>query len=145
MVGVLQVVLVDVDTRMADVAGVAAVSPVDVAADGAAARVRVTPTTGPRDSATSDLVTALDTATAPLAGNTTVAVTGQTAVSIDVSATLSSSLVPFALVVVGLSMLLLLLAFRSIAVPLKATIGFLLSLGAAPGHDGRGLPVGLVR
>ncbi|MFE2214478.1 MMPL family transporter [Streptomyces canus] len=40
---------------------------------------------------------------------------------------------PFAIVVIGLSLLLLMVAFRSIAIPVKATVGFLLSLGAAFG------------
>jgi RND superfamily putative drug exporter len=61
------------------------------------------------------------------------AVTGTTAVNVDVSSKLSASLVPFAAVVVGLCLLILLLVFRSLVVPLKATIGFLLSVGAAFG------------
>ncbi len=61
------------------------------------------------------------------------AVTGFTAVGIDVSAQLAGSLVPFGVVVVGLSLLLLTLVFRSIAVPIKATLGYILSIGAAFG------------
>ena len=62
-----------------------------------------------------------------------VSVTGPTAVNIDVSDRLSSSLVPFAALVVGLALLLLLIKFRSIVVPIKAALGFLLSIGAALG------------
>jgi RND superfamily putative drug exporter len=117
------------------VPGVASVSPVDTAKDGAAARIQVVPATGPRTQATSDLVTHLRTAMTPVASSTGsyVAVTGQTAVSIDVSSKLNSALLPFGIVVVGLSLLLLMIAFRSIAIPLKATIGFLLSVGSAFG------------
>ncbi|MGB3414066.1 MAG: MMPL family transporter, partial [Microbacteriaceae bacterium] len=61
------------------------------------------------------------------------AVTGFTAVGIDISAKLASALLPFGLVVVGLSLLLLMIAFRSIWVPIKATLGYLLSIGAALG------------
>ena len=61
------------------------------------------------------------------------AVTGFTAVGIDVSTQLGASLLPFGIVVVGLSLLLLTLVFRSIAVPVKATLGYLLSIGAAFG------------
>ncbi|AEG43064.1 MMPL family transporter [Isoptericola variabilis] len=61
------------------------------------------------------------------------AVTGFTAVGIDVSAKLGAALLPFALVVVGLSLLLLTMVFRSIWVPVKATLGYLLSVGAAFG------------
>jgi RND superfamily putative drug exporter len=60
-------------------------------------------------------------------------VTGQTAVTIDVSARLSGALLPFALVVVGLSLVLMTVVFRSVAVPVKATLGYLLSVGAAFG------------
>jgi RND superfamily putative drug exporter len=67
-----------------------------------------------------------------------IAVTGTTAVGIDVSSKLGSAMLPFALVVVGLSLILLLLVFRSFIVPIKAAAGFLLSVGA-----GFGLVVGL--
>ncbi|WP_402373356.1 MMPL family transporter [Isoptericola rhizosphaerae] len=61
------------------------------------------------------------------------AVTGFTAVGIDVSDKLGDALVPFGLVVVGLSLLLLTMVFRSVWVPVKATLGYLLSVGAAFG------------
>jgi len=60
-------------------------------------------------------------------------VTGFTAVGIDISDRLGSALVPFGVLVVGLSLVLLTMVFRSIAVPIKATVGFLLSVGAAFG------------
>ncbi|MCC2318649.1 MMPL family transporter [Cellulomonas chengniuliangii] len=60
-------------------------------------------------------------------------VTGFTAVGIDVSEKLGAALLPFALVVVGLSLLLLTMVFRSVWVPVKATVGYLLSVGAALG------------
>ncbi len=62
-----------------------------------------------------------------------IAVTGQTAVGIDVSSQLSASLLPFALLVVGLSLVLLTMVFRSVTVPLKATAGYLLSVFATFG------------
>ncbi|MDM2645795.1 MMPL family transporter [Mycobacteroides abscessus] len=61
------------------------------------------------------------------------AVTGITAVGIDVSAQLGGSLLPFGILVVGLSLVLLAMVFRSIWVPIKATAGYLLSVGAAFG------------
>lgn len=61
------------------------------------------------------------------------AVTGFTAVGIDVSDKLGDALLPFAFVVVGLSLILLTMVFRSIAVPIKATVGYLFSVGAAFG------------
>lgn len=60
-------------------------------------------------------------------------VTGFTAVGIDVSAKLGEALLPFAVVVVGLSLILLTMVFRSIAVPIKATLGYLLSIGSSLG------------
>jgi len=61
------------------------------------------------------------------------AVTGITAVGIDVSKQLSGALLPFAILVVGISLVLLAMVFRSIWVPVKATAGYLLSVGAAFG------------
>ncbi|GAB2768693.1 MMPL family transporter [Amycolatopsis magusensis] len=64
---------------------------------------------------------------------TQTAVTGITAVGIDVSAQLGSALLPFGVLVAGLSLVLLAMVFRSIWVPVKATAGYLLSVGAAFG------------
>ncbi|MFD8968910.1 MMPL family transporter [Streptomyces sp. NPDC059568] len=124
-----------VENRLQDVKGIADISGIDVARDHAAARIQVVPTTGPRDRQTSDLVSRLRAEMRPLAhaSGSDVAVTGRTAVSIDVAAKLSGALVPFTIVVVGLSLLLLMIAFRSVAIPVKATLGFLLSVGAAFG------------
>ncbi|MDC7804622.1 MMPL family transporter [Sphingomonas sp. BLCC-B65] len=60
-------------------------------------------------------------------------VTGFTAIAIDISDRLGAALVPFGLFVVGLSFILLMIVFRSIWVPLKATLGYLLSILAAFG------------
>ena len=62
-----------------------------------------------------------------------ISVTGTTAVQIDISTRLGNALLPFVLVVVGLSVLLLMAVFRSLVVPLKAAVGFLLSLAASVG------------
>ncbi|MET0590665.1 MAG: MMPL family transporter [Naasia sp.] len=64
---------------------------------------------------------------------TPVAVTGATAVAVDISSTLADALIPFAAIVVGLSVLLLMMVFRSLFVPLTAALGFVLSLIAAFG------------
>ncbi|MCP2031459.1 RND superfamily putative drug exporter [Okibacterium sp. HSC-33S16] len=60
-------------------------------------------------------------------------VTGFTAVGIDVSDKLGGALLPFGIIVVGLSLVLLTMVFRSIWVPIKATLGYLLSVCAAFG------------
>ncbi|PWH05718.1 RND transporter [Brachybacterium endophyticum] len=62
-----------------------------------------------------------------------VRVTGQTAVAIDITDRLTDALLPFGVFVVGLSLILLMVVFRSIWVPLKASLGYLLSVGAAFG------------
>ena len=64
---------------------------------------------------------------------TPIYVTGQTAINIDVSDRLAGALLPFAAIVIGLSLVLLMVVFRSLAVPVKATLGYLLSVGAALG------------
>ncbi|SFO54331.1 MMPL family transporter [Actinomadura madurae] len=121
--------------KLKGIDGIADVSGIDTAEGKKAARIQIIPTTGPRTQATSDLVSELRDQMRSIAGSQGgyVAVTGLTAVSIDVSAKLSSALLPFAVVVIGLSLLLLMVAFRSIAVPIKATVGFLMSVGASFG------------
>jgi RND superfamily putative drug exporter len=65
--------------------------------------------------------------------DTPIAVTGATAIGIDISNRLSNALLPFGAVVVGLSIILLMMVFRSVLVPVKAALGFLLSVVAAFG------------
>lgn len=60
-------------------------------------------------------------------------VTGFTAVGIDVSEQLGNALLPFGIIVVGLSLILLTMVFRSIWVPIKAAVGYLFSVVAAFG------------
>jgi RND superfamily putative drug exporter len=104
--------------------------------DGASSSlITVIPESGPQDEATSDLVAELRDRGPDIEQQTgsDVAVTGQTAVAIDVSDRLAGALLPFAVVVVGLALVLLMLVFRSILVPIKAAIGFLLSVAASFG------------
>ncbi|MFG2042087.1 MMPL family transporter [Dactylosporangium sp. NPDC048998] len=100
--------------------------------DGKTALVALIPKTGPTDAATEDLVHAVR-AKVQAIGGADFAVTGQTAVGIDVSEKLSDAMPQYLLLVVGLSVLLLMLVFRSILVPLKAAAGFLLTVGATFG------------
>lgn len=65
--------------------------------------------------------------------HTPISVTGTTAVGIDISNRLTSALIPFGAIVVGLSIVLLMMVFRSVLVPLKAALGFLLSVMASFG------------
>jgi putative drug exporter of the RND superfamily len=103
--------------------------------DPADAIITVVPDSGPQDEATNDLVAELRDRAPQWEAETgaDISVTGQTAVAIDVSDRLADALLPFALVVVGLALVLLLLVFRSILVPIKAALGFLLSVAASFG------------
>ncbi|MFE2133719.1 MMPL family transporter, partial [Streptomyces sp. NPDC059466] len=114
---------------------IATVAPPRATEDGAITVLGVVPKTGPDDQKTTDLVHRLrDRAVTPVtdAGGTAY-VAGATAAGIDVSAKLSSALPLFVTIIVVLALLLLMLAFRSILVPLKAVLGFLLSIAAGIG------------
>ncbi|MFE7564372.1 MMPL family transporter [Kitasatospora sp. NPDC057500] len=115
--------------------GVVAVTPAVFNQAGDAAMVTAMPATGPSEAATTDLVHAIRDKASGLKAETgaTVLVSGATAMNIDVSQKLNDALVPYLAVVVGLAVLLLLIVFRSILVPIKAALGFLLSVVAALG------------
>ncbi|MFJ1792832.1 MMPL family transporter [Kitasatospora griseola] len=117
------------------VPGVVAVTPPVFNQAGDTALVNAIPATGPADAATTDLVKTIRGKAAGLKADTgsTVLVTGTTAMNIDVSQKLSDALPPYLALVVGLAVVLLLLVFRSVLVPLKAALGFLLSVAAALG------------
>ena len=98
--------------------------------------VVVIPEGGPTEQSTKDLVSEMRDAAPGWEQDlaiSDVTVTGSTAVGIDVTDKLSAALLPFALFVVGLSLILLTLVFRSIWVPLKASVGYLFSVAAAFG------------
>ena len=90
------------------------------------------PKDGPTSVSTEDLVHEVRERTHNL-GGADVSLTGQTAIGIDVSEKLSDAMPIYLLLVVGLSVLLLMLVFRSIRVPVKAALGFLLTVGATFG------------
>jgi RND superfamily putative drug exporter len=83
--------------------------------------------TSPKTTALVDNIRALSR-TIDKKWNTPLEVTGATAVQIDISQRLNAALLPFGLIVVGLSILLLMMVFRSVFIPIKAAIGFLLSV-----------------
>lgn len=120
---------------LAAVPGVVAVTPARTSPDGRTALFTVIGTSGPNDQTTTDLVHAIRAQRDAIRADTGVgiAITGQTALNIDVSDTMSQALLPYLALVVGLAFLLLMLVFRSVLVPLKATLGFLLSVAATFG------------
>ncbi|WP_353828832.1 MMPL family transporter [Agromyces sp. SYSU T0242] len=121
--------------RLADVEGVAYVGQGLPNPTADTAIIQLVPDSAPTDPETKQVVQdirALEDGVAADFG-TPIAVTGYTAVSIDISQRLADALVPFALIVVGLSVILLLIVFRSLFVPVKAALGFLLSAFGAIG------------
>lgn len=116
--------------------GVANVSPAVPSKDGAMATIIVIPTTSPQDAKTSDLLKRLRTDVLPQATAGTdlrVYVGGQTAGFEDFSSKVASRLPLFIAIVIGLSVLLLMAAFRSVWIPLASAVLNLLSIGAAYG------------
>lgn len=97
--------------------------------------IQVIPESAPNDPETKQVVQSIRDLEPEIAADygTPIAVTGYTAVSIDISQRLTDALIPFALIVVGLSIVLLLIVFRSVFVPIKAALGFLLSAFGAIG------------
>ncbi|MFJ3694971.1 MMPL family transporter [Streptomyces sp. NPDC090052] len=99
------------------------------------ATISVIPKDRPSSVKTEDLVHSIRDAGAQVKSETgaTVLVTGATAMNIDFSQKMNDALVPYLALVVGLAFLLLMVVFRSVLVPLKAALGFLLSVVAALG------------
>ncbi|MFN4002607.1 MMPL family transporter [Microcella sp.] len=124
-----------VRAELEQVEGVASVSPGIPSPGLETAIFQVAPETAPDDPATKLVVAELRAAGDAIEAEfgTPLAVTGVTAVGIDISTRLTAALVPFGLVVVGLSVVLLMAVFRSVLVPVKAALGFLLSVGSAMG------------
>jgi putative drug exporter of the RND superfamily len=122
-------------SNMTGMDGVVSVSPALFNDAGDTAIFEVVPSTSPTDEATKDLVRGLRDARPELTGGTgaTFKVTGTTAVNIDLANKLQDVLLPYLATVVGLAVLLLLVVFRSILIPIKAALGFLLSALAALG------------
>lgn len=119
-------------TDMPDVASVSAAYPnptLDLAI------VSITPRSGPSTEQTVALVQDLREKAAAFEDKYgfSYQVTGATAMGVDLSSLLAGAIVPFGVVVIGLSVILLMIVFRSLAVPITATLGYVLSLCAALG------------
>ena len=119
-------------STLAATPGVAAVPGATRDPAGDAAVLLVVPTGSPQDASTEDLVHRLRTEVLPEAEGTQ-HVGGATATAVDLADRLADRMVWFVGFVVALSMLLLLVEFRSVFIPVKAAILNLLSVGAAYG------------
>jgi RND superfamily putative drug exporter len=121
---------------VADTPGIASVPPASVSEDGEMATIFAVPTTAPQDAKTSALLDRLRGTVIPTAIADTplkVYVGGNTAAFEDVSDKVSSRLPLFIGVVIGLSVLLLVMVFRSLWIPLVSALFNLLSVAAAYG------------
>ena len=115
--------------------GVAAVTPATFNKAGDTATITVIPKDRPSSVETENVVHAIRDAGETVKSETgaEVLVTGATAMNIDFSQKMNDALLPYLALVVGLAFLLLMVVFRSVLVPLKAALGFLLSVVAALG------------
>ena len=116
--------------------GVASVSPPDLSADKVIVTASLIPTTSPQNAETTVLLERLRNDVIPkaVAGtNIEVYIGGQTAAFEDFSTKTSDRLPLFIAFVIGLSVLLLMAAFRSLWIPLVSAVFNLLSVGAAYG------------
>ncbi|GHD19247.1 membrane protein [Streptomyces violarus] len=115
--------------------GVVSVSPARFNDAGDTAVFSVVPSTAPTDEKTKNLVTTIRDERPGIESGTGASyeVTGSTAMNIDIAGKVQAALVPYLIVVVGLAIVLLLVVFRSLLVPLKAALGFLLSVLASLG------------
>ncbi|MDE2745257.1 MAG: MMPL family transporter [Chloroflexota bacterium] len=118
--------------------GVAAVLPANLSENGETALIPVIPTTAPQQVETRELVSRLRESAVPQAlqsasADTRILIAGSTAAFEDVTNKLVSRLPYFFVIVIGVSVLLLMMAFRSIVVPLKAALMNMLAIGASIG------------
>jgi RND superfamily putative drug exporter len=113
----------------------AAVVPTGFNTAGDTGLVSVVPMTGPSAEETERLVQNIRALSPEIQSQSGAAimVTGTTAVMIDFNEKIADAIVPYLVVVVGLSFLILILVFRSILVPLKAALGFLVTMAATFG------------
>jgi RND superfamily putative drug exporter len=115
--------------------GVAGIVPPVLSPNGKAEVAEVYPTTGPQDAGTTTVLNRLraDVPRAEAGSTLAIHIGGDTAVNADYTQQLTSKLPLFLAVVVGLSFLLLMVVFRSLLIPLTASILNLLSFGVALG------------
>ncbi|MFI0895731.1 MMPL family transporter [Streptomyces sp. NPDC020983] len=115
--------------------GIVSVSPPTFDEAGDTAVFSATPATAPTDTRTKELVRTVRHERPAIESGTsaTFQVTGTTALNIDIAGKVQAALLPYLATVVGLAVVLLLVVFRSVLVPLKAALGFVLSVLAALG------------
>ncbi|MFF7985771.1 MMPL family transporter [Streptomyces sp. NPDC007901] len=127
--------LAAVTSDLRSVKGATSVSLAGMNQTGTTAILSLIPGSGPNDEATKDLVTAVRDKSPQIRAThgADIGIAGFTALAIDVSDRLADVLPLYVATVLGLSLIVLLLVFRSLMVPVTATLGFLLSIAATFG------------
>lgn len=121
--------------EISDLKDIKSISPLIPGPSGEIFMIQITPESGPDDIETKDLVNLIrdKSKETEKEHDIELMVTSSTAMNIDISQQLNDALPLFASLIVGLAYILLVMVFRSLLVPLKAVLGFLLSLGATLG------------
>ncbi|WP_186578493.1 MMPL family transporter [Aquibacillus kalidii] len=117
--------------KISDLDHVASTSPTMPNKDGDMFLINVTPEGGPNDQETKDVVREIRDLSD--ANGINLMVTGSTAVNIDVTEHIMDALPTFATLIVVFAFVLMMVVFRSLLVPLKAVLGFVLSIAATLG------------
>ncbi|MGO1393791.1 MMPL family transporter [Agrococcus casei] len=122
----------EIAQQLGDLDDVRAVAPIATNDDQSVIAFQVIPEEGPSAESTEQLVHTLRDMS-PLDGDIEIGVAGTASGNIDVSEKLADALPGYLALVVGLSFVIMVFVFRSLLVPLTATIGFILSLFASFG------------
>ena len=125
----------DLATRFAELNNVESVVPAVDSEDGTKVLFQILPTSGPNSLETQQVVSDLRSAETAIENefNVDLGITGFTAINIDLSQKLADALPLYLGVVLVLSMLLMVMVFRSLLVPLLGSLGFLFTVAATLG------------
>lgn len=122
----------DIEADLSSLEGAHAVTPAEVNDAGDYARITVIPEEGPIADSTKDLVHEIR-GDADAIDGVHLEVTGETAIGIDQDADMMQALLIYIAVIVAISLVLMIVLFRSVLIPIVATVGYLLSVGASFG------------
>jgi len=121
-----------IEAQLADLDGVQQVVPAQINAAGDFAQIVVMPEGGPIDDETKNIVHEIR-ADADETVGVHLEVTGEAAIGIDQDEEMMQALIKYIIVIVAISIVLMIILFRSLLIPVVATLGYLLSVGASFG------------
>jgi RND superfamily putative drug exporter len=128
--------LAALESRLRAIPGVVSITPARTNPAGDTAVASIVPAAGPSSPETEQLVHDLRGTNRDRIQQATGApyfVAGATAANIDISEKIGGALLPFMALVIGLTIVLLMVVFRSIVVPIKAAVAILISIGSSFG------------